>query len=196
MGGRNITIHIAVQSRAQLRQTVGRQRRGHDPQQRRDVAGVRWRGAMPMTSPRTQRWRGERHERTDTRDPHGKLISSTTQRVPVVPPSQFRAAGVRQGGHLPPRHGPGDRVGPVDLEPPRRQGRGASGPACGSPRGRARSCGRPGVRYGRSAGVLRRRSWMRRSPRWRHGSTGSARRRIRLTVRLVEAEREAADRDA
>ena len=41
MGGRNITIHIAAQSRAQLRQRFGEAGRRGDPQQHRHRAGLR-----------------------------------------------------------------------------------------------------------------------------------------------------------
>jgi hypothetical protein len=36
---------------------------------------------------------GERHERTQTRDHHGRLVSSTTQRVAVLHPAQISQLG-------------------------------------------------------------------------------------------------------
>jgi type IV secretion system protein VirD4 len=88
MGGRNITIRIAVQSRPQLRQ-----RWGHD-------------GAAALTNNATSlvifggtrdaadlqaysTLAGEREQRVVTRDRTGKVISETTQRAPVVTPAQI-----------------------------------------------------------------------------------------------------------
>ena len=88
MGGRNVTIHIAAQSRPQLRK-----RWGHD-----GAAAILNNAAAVMIFGGTRdpddlqaysTLAGEREERIVTRDHTGKVISETTQRVPTVTPAQI-----------------------------------------------------------------------------------------------------------
>jgi type IV secretion system protein VirD4 len=87
MGGRNVTIHIAAQSRPQLRQ-----RWGHD-----GAASITNNAACMVIYGGTRdaddlqaysTLAGEREERVQTRDHTGKVISETTHRVPVITPAQ------------------------------------------------------------------------------------------------------------
>jgi type IV secretion system protein VirD4 len=88
MGGRNVTIHIACQSRPQLRQ-----RWGHD-----GSASIMNNAACMVIYGGTRdaedlqaysTLAGEREERVQTRDRTGRVISETTHRVPVVTPAQI-----------------------------------------------------------------------------------------------------------
>jgi type IV secretion system protein VirD4 len=88
MGGRNVTIHVATQSRPQLRQ-----RWGHD-----GAASIMNNAASLVIYGGTRdaddlqaysTLAGEREERVVTRDHTGKVISETTQRVPVFVPAQI-----------------------------------------------------------------------------------------------------------
>jgi type IV secretion system protein VirD4 len=88
MGGRNITIHIAVQSRAQLRQRWGDTGAAAIMSNAATLmvfGGGRDADDLSVYSTLA----GERHEKTHTRDHHGRLISSTTQRVAVLHPAQI-----------------------------------------------------------------------------------------------------------
>ncbi len=88
MGGRNVTIHIACQSRPQLRQ-----RWGHD-----GAASIMNNAACLVIYGGTRDaddlqaysiLAGEREERVKTHDHTGKVISETTHRVPVITPAQI-----------------------------------------------------------------------------------------------------------
>jgi len=88
MGGRNITIRIAVQSRPQLRQ-----RWGHD-----GAAAIMNNAASLVIFGGTRDaadleaysvLAGQREQRVITRDRAGKLISESTERVPVLTPAQI-----------------------------------------------------------------------------------------------------------
>ena len=88
MGGRNITIRIAVQSRPQLRQ-----RWGHD-----GAAAIMNNAASLVIFGGTRdaadlqaysTLAGDRVQRLVTRDRAGKVISESTERVPVVTPAQI-----------------------------------------------------------------------------------------------------------
>jgi type IV secretory pathway TraG/TraD family ATPase VirD4 len=87
MGGRNITIHIAVQSRAQLKARWG------DTGAATIITNA---GTMLVFGATDAddldlyaKLAGERHERTHTHDRNGRLLSTTTQRVPVLTPADF-----------------------------------------------------------------------------------------------------------
>jgi type IV secretion system protein VirD4 len=88
MGGRNVTIHIAAQSRPQLRK-----RWGHDGAAailNNAAAVVIFGGTRdPDDLQAYSTLAGEREERIVTRDHTGKVISETTQRVPVLTPAQI-----------------------------------------------------------------------------------------------------------
>jgi type IV secretion system protein VirD4 len=88
MGGRNITIHIAVQSRAQLRQRWGDTGAATILNNAGTLVvfgGARDTDDLAMYSTLA----GERHEKTRVHDPHGRLVSTATQRVAVLPPAQI-----------------------------------------------------------------------------------------------------------
>jgi type IV secretion system protein VirD4 len=92
MGGRNITIHIAVQSRAQLRQRWGDTGAAAIMSNAATLlvfGGGRDADDLSVYSTLA----GERHETTHTRDHHGRLISSTTHRVAVLHPAQISQLG-------------------------------------------------------------------------------------------------------
>jgi hypothetical protein len=92
MGGRNITIHIAVQSRAQLRQRWGDTGAAAIMSNAATLlvfGGGRDADDLSVYSTLA----GERHETNHTRDHHGRLISSTTQRVAVLHPAQISQLG-------------------------------------------------------------------------------------------------------
>jgi hypothetical protein len=88
MGGRNITIRIAVQSRPQLRQ-----RWGHD-----GAAAITNNAASLVIFGGTRDaadleayavLAGQREQRVVTRDRAGKVISESSERVPVLTPAQI-----------------------------------------------------------------------------------------------------------
>jgi type IV secretion system protein VirD4 len=108
MGGRNVTIHIAVQSRAQIRKRWGDT----------GAAAILNNAATLLIFGGTRDVEdltaysvlaGERHERIRTHDQHGRVAATTYQRVPVLSPAQFAqlAAGrvviIRRG--MPPAIG-------------------------------------------------------------------------------------------
>lgn len=88
MGGRNITIHVAAQSLAQLRQRWGKD--GADTILTNSATLLVFGGARAaddlaaLTS-----LSGERDEVVETRDASGTVTSTTTRRVPVLSPSQL-----------------------------------------------------------------------------------------------------------
>jgi len=88
MGGRNVTIHIAAQSRPQLRK-----RWGHDGAAaivNNAAAVVIFGGTRDQEDLQAySTLAGEREERIVTRDHTGKVISETTQRVSTVTPAQI-----------------------------------------------------------------------------------------------------------
>jgi len=88
MGGRGVTIHIAAQSRAQLRTRWGET----------GAAAILNNAATLMIYGGTRdpedlqaysTLAGERAERVETLDPKGAIASSSTQRVPVLSPAQI-----------------------------------------------------------------------------------------------------------
>ena len=87
MGGRNITIHIAVQSRAQLKARWG------DTGAATIVTNASTMLVFGATDAddldQFSKLAGERHERTHTHDRNGRLVSATTQRVPVLTPADI-----------------------------------------------------------------------------------------------------------
>jgi type IV secretory pathway TraG/TraD family ATPase VirD4 len=88
MGGRNITIHVATQSRPQLRQRWGPD--GAAAITNNAAALVIYGGTRDADD--LQAYcilAGEREERVVTRDHTGRVISETTQRVPVFTPAQI-----------------------------------------------------------------------------------------------------------
>jgi len=95
MGGRNITIHIAVQSRAQLRQRWGDTGAAAILNNAATLivfGGGRDTDDLMVYSTLA----GERHEKTRVHDPHGRLVSTGTQRVAVLPPAQISQLGFGQ----------------------------------------------------------------------------------------------------
>jgi type IV secretion system protein VirD4 len=95
MGGRNITIHIAVQSRAQLRQRWGDTGAAAILNNAATLivfGGGRDTDDLMVYSTLA----GERHEKTRVHDPHGRLVSTGTQRVAVLPPAQIAQLGFGQ----------------------------------------------------------------------------------------------------
>jgi type IV secretion system protein VirD4 len=88
MGGRGIPIHIAAQSRPQLRQRWGAD--GGAAITNNAAAVVIFGGAKDAADLQDySTLAGEREERIVTRDHTGKVISATTQRVPVFTPAQI-----------------------------------------------------------------------------------------------------------
>jgi type IV secretion system protein VirD4 len=112
MGGRNVTIHIAAQSRPQLRQ-----RWGHDGAAailNNAASLVIYGGTRDADDLQTySTLAGEREERVVTRDHTGKIISETTQRVPVLTPAQI--AQLRRGRVLLIRRDMAPVVGRVEM---------------------------------------------------------------------------------
>jgi type IV secretion system protein VirD4 len=95
MGGRNITIHIAVQSRAQLRQRWGDTGAAAILNNAATLivfGGGRDTDDLMVYSTLA----GERREKTRVHDPHGRLVSTGTQRVAVLPPAQIAQLGFGQ----------------------------------------------------------------------------------------------------
>jgi type IV secretion system protein VirD4 len=95
MGGRNISIHIAVQSRAQLRQRWGDTGTAAILNNAATLivfGGGRDTDDLIVYSTLA----GERHEKTRVHDPHGRLVSTGTQRVSVLPPAQIAQLGFGQ----------------------------------------------------------------------------------------------------
>lgn len=88
MGGRNITIHIGAQSRAQLRQRWGNEGAAAILN---NAATILVFGGMrdPDDLQAFSALSGEREDVTYTRDPDGVITGSTTKRVPVLTPAQL-----------------------------------------------------------------------------------------------------------
>lgn len=83
MGGRNITLHIAAQSRAQLRQRWGDNGAGvilNNAGTLLVFGGARDPDDLAAFSALS----GERDEVVETRDPDGEVVSTTTRRIPVL----------------------------------------------------------------------------------------------------------------
>ena len=108
MGGRNVTIHIAAQSRAQLRQRWGDTGAAailNNSATLLIFGGTRDADDLQAYSTLT----GERDEHVETLDTDGVRASSTTRRVPVLSPAQIaqlpagRAVVIRRG--MPPAIG-------------------------------------------------------------------------------------------
>ncbi|SCL12778.1 TraM recognition site of TraD and TraG [Micromonospora nigra] len=112
MGGRNITIHIAAQSRAQLQQRWGKEGAAailnnsatiiifggtRDPE---DLAGF-----STLT--------GERDEVVETKDADGKVVSTSTRSVPVL--SAARIANLPKGYVVLIRRGLAPSIGRVQM---------------------------------------------------------------------------------
>jgi hypothetical protein len=88
MGGRGIPIHIAAQSRPQLRQRWGAD--GGAAITNNAAAVVIFGGTKDAADLQDySTLAGDREERVVTRDHAGKVISETTQRVPVFTPAQI-----------------------------------------------------------------------------------------------------------
>jgi type IV secretion system protein VirD4 len=111
-GGRNMPMHILVQSSAQLAQRWGQ----HGAAAITNNAGavVIFGGTKDEADLRAHSTLiGDREERATTRDHHGKVISETTHRVPIFSPAQlaqlppFRVVVIRRG--LPPVIGRAER---------------------------------------------------------------------------------------
>jgi len=88
MGGRNITIHIAAQSRAQLQQRWGVQGAAAILNNSASIiifGGTRDPEDLAAFSTLT----GDREETVETRDPEGKVISTSTRLVPVLSPARI-----------------------------------------------------------------------------------------------------------
>jgi len=92
MGGRNISIHIAVQSRAQLRQRWGDT--GAAAILNNAATLIVFGGGRDtddLTAYSTLA--GERQEKTRVHDPNGRLVSTGSQRVAVLHPAQIAQLG-------------------------------------------------------------------------------------------------------
>jgi hypothetical protein len=88
MGGRGIPIHIAAQSRPQLRQRWGTE--GGAAITNNAAAVVIYGGTKDAADLQDySTLAGDREERILTRDHTGKIVSETTQRVPVFTPAQI-----------------------------------------------------------------------------------------------------------
>ncbi|MGI8797832.1 MAG: type IV secretory system conjugative DNA transfer family protein [Pseudonocardia sp.] len=112
MGGRNVTIHIGAQSRAQLRQRWGDTGAAAILNNAATVliyGGTRDPDDLNAYSMLT----GERHEKVPTWDDHGGLRSTSTQRVPVL--SQAQIAQLPAGHVVIIRRGMAPAVGKVRM---------------------------------------------------------------------------------
>jgi type IV secretory pathway TraG/TraD family ATPase VirD4 len=122
MGGRNVTIHIAVQSRAQLRQRWGDT--GSAAILNNAATVLIFGGAGDPDD--LKAWSllaGERLEKVESRDAAGKISSITTRRVPVLSPAEIANL---PGGHvLIKRRGMPSAVGTVQMAWQRRDVRAA-----------------------------------------------------------------------
>jgi type IV secretion system protein VirD4 len=112
MGGRNVTIHIAAQSRPQLRQRWGRD--GAAAIVNNAASLVIYGGTRDADDLQAySTLAGEREESVVTRDHTGRVISETTQRVPVLTPAQI--AQLRRGRVLLIRRDMAPVVGRVEM---------------------------------------------------------------------------------
>jgi hypothetical protein len=122
MGGRNITIHIAVQSRAQLRQRWGDTGAAailNNAATLLIFGGARDQDDLATWSALT----GERLEQVVTRDAAGRISSTSTRRVPVLSPADI--AQLPAGHVLIARRGMPPTVGIVQMAWRRRDVRAA-----------------------------------------------------------------------
>ena len=88
MGGRNITIVIAVQSRSQLRQRWGDE--GAGTIMNNAASLIVFGGARDASDLETfSKLSGERHDMVATQDPRKKVISKTPRTVPVLSPGRI-----------------------------------------------------------------------------------------------------------
>lgn len=112
MGGRNVTIHIAAQSRAQLRQRWGDTGAAAILNNAATVlifGGTRDADDLAAYSTLT----GERDEHVETRDLDGTVTSVTTRRVPVLSPGQIAQLPARRVVVI--RRGLAPAVGKVEM---------------------------------------------------------------------------------
>jgi type IV secretion system protein VirD4 len=194
MGGRNVTIHIAAQSRPQLRK-----RWGHDGAAAilNNAASVVIFGGTrdPDDLQAYSTLAGEREERIVTRDHTGKVLSETTQRVPVLTPAQI--AQLKAGRVLVIRRGMPPVIGKVTMAWQRRDVR-----AVRRAEQRARRAEKRAVVWAR-----RRQTWQRHwgelkaaigelaeeigeaLEQWREQREDNARHRSEQRARELEAER-------
>ncbi|MGQ0847185.1 MAG: type IV secretory system conjugative DNA transfer family protein [Sporichthyaceae bacterium] len=123
MGGRNVTIHIAVQSRAQLRQRWGDSGAAAILNNAATIlvfGGTRDRDDLTAWSVLT----GERLEKVVTRDSRGRISSTSTRRVPVLSPADI--AQLPAGYVLVKRRGMPPALGTVEMAWKRRDVRAAA----------------------------------------------------------------------
>lgn len=112
MGGRNVTIHIAAQSRAQLRQRWGDTGAAailNNAATMLIFGGSRDPDDLTAYSTLT----GERHEDTPTWDQHGALSSLSRHRIPVLTPAQIAQLPTRHVVII--RRGMAPAVGTVQM---------------------------------------------------------------------------------
>jgi type IV secretion system protein VirD4 len=112
MGGRNVTIHISAQSRAQLRQRWGDTGAAailNNTATLLIYGGTRDPDDLTAYSTLT----GERHEHTPTWDHQGALTSMTRHRVPVLSPAQIAQLPARHAVII--RRGMAPAVGRVQM---------------------------------------------------------------------------------
>jgi type IV secretion system protein VirD4 len=153
MGGRNITIHIAVQSRAQLRQRwgdVGAAAILNNAATLLIFGGARDVDDLSAFSVLT----GHREDMVPTRDAAGHLVSSTPQRVPVLSEADF--AQLPPGRVVIIRRGMPPAVGSVQMAWKRHDVRAATRRVHRAERARVRAV----VRRKRTAAWARRRAWV------------------------------------
>jgi type IV secretory pathway TraG/TraD family ATPase VirD4 len=112
MGGRNVTIHIAAQSRAQLRKRWGDTGAGAILNNAATVlifGGTRDSDDLTAYSTLT----GERDEHVETQDLDGTVTSVTSRRVPVLSPGQIAQLPARHVVII--RRGMAPAVGKVEM---------------------------------------------------------------------------------
>jgi hypothetical protein len=122
MGGRNVTIHIAAQSRAQLRQRWGDTGAAAILNNAATVlifGGTRDRDDLAAWSVLC----GERLEKVTTRDSRGRIASTSTRRVPVLGPAEI--AQLPPGHVVIKRRGMATAIGTVQMAWDRRDVRAA-----------------------------------------------------------------------
>jgi type IV secretory pathway TraG/TraD family ATPase VirD4 len=112
MGGRNVTIHIAAQSRAQLRKRWGDTGAGailNNAATLMIFGGTRDSDDLTAYSTLT----GERDEHVETQDLDGTVTSVTSRRVPVLSPGQIAQLPARHVVII--RRGMAPAVGKVEM---------------------------------------------------------------------------------
>jgi type IV secretion system protein VirD4 len=123
MGGANITIHVSVQSRAQLKARWGEHGAAailNNAGTLLVFGGTKDDDDLALYSTLA----GERDERVETRDKMGRLLSYTTHRVPVLPPAQI--AQLAKGQVVIFRTGMAPALGTVEMAFKRRDVRTAA----------------------------------------------------------------------